>query len=266
MVSIVRTLPAPLDILLLTYNGLENTKECISRLYKHTSNFALTILDNHSTDGTSEYLEDLALSNDNITLRVMYTNLGVVEGRNYLYYHMSKETDPFVDYLMFIDNDQFVEPGWQEVYLKMMNKRKYDIVGSEAWTMKKNRPYKKCISPTESFNYVGCGGMMIKPKVIKDIGLFDENFSPMYFEDPDFCFRAYKAGYKIGWRPFFITHKPHKLLKEEDGVNRTACFHQSAGYFKKKYRYFTPPVFKMSSIIKESRKPPKKNRFELMDL
>lgn len=274
----VKKIIESVEILLLTYNEIENTKKCIGSLYEHTSNFTLNILDNHSTDGTVEYLKELADSNENVSLDLMEENIGVVEGRNRLYYShrtyrehgeiayykIDGEVVLSPAYIMFLDNDQFVQHAWKEVYLSIMDDG-YDIVGSEAWTMNRFRPYRKCVKPTEKFNYVGCGGMMIRHKVIYDIGLFDENFSPMYFEDPDFCFRAFKVGYEIAWRPFFIRHKPHKLLKKEEGVNRSLCFQKSAERFKKKYHYFTPPVLQMPFGLGED-KQAVENRFEIMDL
>lgn len=240
-----RSTITPLDILLLTYNNLENTKRCIEALYKNTLNFSLTILDNASTDGTVEYLQGMAVFNTNITLELQDENLGIVKGRNYLY-KMSNGISPSTDYIMFLDNDQFVNANWEEVYLQLM-KEGYDIVGSEAWQMDRRRciPKKKCIKPTEEFNYVGCGGMMIKHHVIKDIGMFDEQFSPMYFEDPDFCYRAFDAGYRIIWRPYFIDHQPHNLLKKELNVDRFINYFNSHEKFAKKYGYTFPPPLRI---------------------
>ena len=123
----------------------------------------------------------------------------------------------------------------------------FDIVGSEAWQMNGRRmmPSKKCKKKTDVFNYVGCGGMMIKHHVIQDIGLFDEQFSPMYFEDPSFCFDAYKAGYRILWRPGIISHHHHNLLDKDTGVDRRICFYESHRKFVEKYAGFWPPKLKI---------------------
>ncbi len=39
--------------------------------------------------------------------------------------------------------------------------------------------------------------MLIKSGIIKKIGLFDEIYSPAYYEDVDFCYRVKKMKYKI---------------------------------------------------------------------
>jgi GT2 family glycosyltransferase len=104
-------------ILLLTYNNLESTKKCIEKLYSNTnSRFSLFILDNYSTDGTVEYLKDLQY--DNIKVYFREDNLGIINGRNRLY-ELSQSDD--YKYLMFLDNDQFVQKGWDDIYLRMMD-------------------------------------------------------------------------------------------------------------------------------------------------
>ena len=42
--------------------------------------------------------------------------------------------------------------------------------------------------------------MMIRKKVFDDIGLLDEGYF-LYFDDPDFCFRACQAGWHVSYVP-----------------------------------------------------------------
>jgi len=214
-----------IDIIVLTYNNLKNTRLCIESIYEYTSDFRLIVLDNNSDDGTIEYLD--GLNRDNLTLHFSPKNLGCVSGRNYAY-SLSKDSE----YICFLDNDQFVTEGWVESYMSYIDKG-YDIVGFEAWQMKENfMPYRRA-SKGENYHYVGCGGMFLKRKVIDDIGLFDLAFNPMYFEDPDFCWRANAAGYRICWNEEKkIYHLPHKLLNAE----RKVFFNESHRIFRSKWR------------------------------
>lgn len=242
MKYIVRKNKPTIDICLLTYNNLFNTKICIKHLYEYTSNFGLIIVDNGSTDETPDYLVKLSQKHNNITLSLEKENLGIINGRNYAY-DLSKLTEDLTEYICFIDNDQFVENGWLESYLGFI-KRGYDVVGAEGWKMKDNfNPYKKIISKEEEYNYVGCGGMVLKREVIEDVGLFDPDFNPMYFEDPDFNFRAYDKGYKIGWdTEKKVIHKHHKLLGNGD---RFFYFKRNLVRFREKWGERKPPVLKM---------------------
>ncbi|MCD6435279.1 MAG: glycosyltransferase [Clostridiales bacterium] len=224
-----------IDIILLTCNDIFNTKDCINNLYHFTSNFNLVILDNGSYDGTVDLLEQLKKEKDNVILYLSKENLGCVTGRN-VAYDLSEHSE----YVCFLDNDQFVSKGWVESYMFYIDAG-FDIVGFEGWQMNKNFYPKKRVSISEEFNYVGCGGMFLKRKVIEDIGLFDEEFNPMYFEDPHFCWIANRSGYKICWNEKKkIYHKPHKLLDKE----RRKHFKRSWDIFKRKWRGYKMPVFK----------------------
>jgi len=221
-----------IDIIVLTHNNLKNNRLCIESIYKHTDEFNLIIVDNNSTDGTVEYLKEL--KQDNLTLFLSQKNVGCVNGRNFAY-TLSKDSE----YICFLDNDQFVLSDWVESYMSYIDKG-YDIVGFEGWKMREDfKPYRR-VEVGERYNYVGAGGMFLKRLIIKDIGLFDPDFNPMYFEDPNFCWRAYETGYRICWNEKRrVYHQSHKLLDYE----RKKYFMRSWSIFKKKWKDYEMPSF-----------------------
>jgi hypothetical protein len=222
-----------IDIIVLTYNNLDSTKKCIDHLYQFTDEFNLIIVDNNSTDGTVEYLKDI--DQENLTLHFSPKNLGCVMGRNFAY-TLSKDSE----YICFLDNDQFVLSDWVESYMYYIDRGAH-IVGAEGWQMRDNFiPYRK-VSKGENHHYVGCGGMFLKREIIDDIGLFDLQYNPMYFEDPDFCWRANSAGYnRICWNEKQrILHKPHKLLDAQ----RKVFFNDSHRLFRSRWRGRQLPYF-----------------------
>ena len=230
-----------LSIILLTYNNLNSTRKCIESLYKHTTNFNLIIVDNASTDGTIEYLKNIRKKNKNIVLSFQKKNLGIVKGRNHAYKKISYYLFPSAEYIFFLDNDQEVLPGWQQSYMEFFDQG-YDVVGKEAWKMRETDfyPYKRLIDKYEGFNYVGCGGMMIKCEVIEKIGLFDERYY-QFFEDPHFCWVAHKAGYKIGWNysPVIIHNHKGSLLTKKT----RRYFNDSWKKFQEKWKGKEMPFF-----------------------
>jgi GT2 family glycosyltransferase len=233
-------------IVVLSYNGKEVTKKFLECLYENTSSeFNLIMIDNGSTDGTKEYLEDaLFLESKNTTLVLNQENLGVIGGRNMGFtLYQSNPTD----YLFFLDNDQFVQKHWMHQYLAFLAAGDYDLVGADAWLMDSAfMPRHNCKRSGEPFTYVGCGGMMMKKKVVDTIGMFDEQFNPAYFEDPDFNFRARKAGLKIGWNhEAKVIHMPHQTLgKNKD---RMEIFRQSYDKFRKKWDGQSFPPMKQAA-------------------
>lgn len=199
------------DILVLTHNALDVTKRFIELLYKNTENFRLHVLDNGSSDNTAEWLESALSEEENFNMISFNQNLGVINGRNTLF---NSVKDSNSKYVCFLDNDQFVHSGWLEDHLSYMDQ--FDLVGVEAWWMDDNWMPKRVRARNGYFDYVGCGGMLIKTDVPRDIGMFDSNFNPAYFEDPDFCFRVFQAGYKIAWNDSaMITHLAHQTLGKD---------------------------------------------------
>ena len=193
-----------IDILLLTYNNLPSTKQCIEHLYKHTSDFNLIILDNNSTDGTIDYLKLLSEKHDNVYVNFQKENLGIIKGRNKCFDFNRENSNS--EKIIFLDNDQMVQSKWLDSYLEMM--KDFEIIGCEPWLMRSHDfyPYKRITDKNENFSYCGAGGMMLNAKLFEELGRFDIDYHMVYFEDPHLCFSAYYQGYKIGYCNSLIEH------------------------------------------------------------
>jgi GT2 family glycosyltransferase len=93
----------------LTYNRLEYTKKSLAALLADpTEEFALTIWDNGSSDGTQDFLKTI---NDRRIREIVYSpkNLGQTIVTNKLW----SETD--ADLVGKVDNDCLVTPGWTRI-------------------------------------------------------------------------------------------------------------------------------------------------------
>ncbi len=232
-----------LNIILLTYNKLDNTKKCIESLYKYTENFNLIIVDNGSKRDVVFFLQNLDKKNNEIIVHYNKENIGIIKGRNQGYF-LSQKKFKDAQFIFFIDSDQMVMENWEESYFKFVEK-KYDVIGTEAWKMRNKDfyPYKIVKNKNEEFNYLGVGSLMIRNSVIENIGLFDERYELYYFEDPDFIFRAYRAGYRIGWNyKKSIDHEKHDLSLSGE---RKKYFMENWKRFRKKWEGYKMPVFKM---------------------
>lgn len=243
------------DIFCLVYNNRKVTEGFVKRLFQNTANFRLTFLDNGSTDDVKAFLAEGAEEGRWKLLREE-ANLGIIKGRNKLMRGIE------ADYFVNIDNDQYVGPLWLEEQFKLMQKG-YDITGVEAWCMmpptsqgttvingvqcssRAYLPFRRCQRPGEKFTYIGCGGTLIKRAVVDKIGLFDDRFSPAYFEDPDFVFRAIRAGFKPGWcRTSMIDHLAHQTIGSSHlFFDKNAQFLKSWNAFISKWKpYFPEPL------------------------
>lgn len=248
------------DILCLCYNQIPVTQQFIKHLFDHTQNFRISFLDNGSTDETPQYLGGLAQLHSNCFYFRSNENIGIIRGRNLLadkVFSSSFFAENPSDYFLNIDNDQYVGKTWLIRLFDLMFSG-YDLVGIDAWKLlppgsRRNIvmngqvlrdasyfPFRQCEQKHEQFSYVGCGGCLIRKQVYDTIGLFDERFGMCYFEDPDFCYRSFKQGFKIAWlHNCPVIHLAHKTINTQTSYNKQKEFLASWMAFRDKwYPYF----------------------------
>lgn len=98
-------------ILFFTYDRLDYTRAALAALIENTSYpFELHIVDNHSTDGTAEWLETFRLENPKIVkdIRFNATNEGLPGPTNAFWERVDAEL------VGKVDNDTLVPAGWLE--------------------------------------------------------------------------------------------------------------------------------------------------------
>jgi GT2 family glycosyltransferase len=222
------------SILILNWNGLEGTTECLKSLKKITyPNYEIIVVDNGSNGDDADVLE--ANFKDYIKLIRNDKNYGCSEGRNIAIRLLQNSSKP--DYYLFMNNDMTVDPEFLTELVKVSERQPdIGIVGPKIYyfdfpdvimSAGAKIDLNKGLTPNIGYrqqdkgqfdlerevDFVSGCCMLIKNSVINKIGLVD-NIYFCYFEDTDFCIRANRAGFKIIYCPLSKAWDKNRLVKK----------------------------------------------------
>lgn len=224
-------------ILILNYNGKEDTLDCLRSLAKIAyPNYRIVVVDNASVDGS---VEAICREFPDVYLIRNQDNLGFAEGNNVgIRYAVERRTD----YVFLLNNDTVVDPWVLDQLIKVgeANSR-IGILGPVIYHY--HRPEKVWSSggriywPVGTARYIlkaptgrmevdfmsGCA-LMIKSAVIEQVGLLDPDFF-LYYEDVDWSVRVRKAGYKLVLVPTSVVR--HRAMKAVGGRSPTHEYYVS---------------------------------------
>ena len=210
-------------VLVINYNGKHYLRECLKSLKNQTySDYDVYVVDNGSVDGSVEYVKGHFPWVKIIAFR---ENLGFAKAYN----ETIKTVD--ADLVALLNNDTRVDKRWlQELVSAILEDELIATVGSKILLYNNPQLLNHAgakITPIgggfdiglydedcERFNvkkYVGaaCGAaMLVRKDLFLKVKGFDEDFFA-YFEDTDFCWRAWLHGFKVIYVPTAIVY--HKF-------------------------------------------------------
>lgn len=223
--------PAPLStppriaVVILSFNQREQTLRCLRHLLDlrpAEGPFDVLLWDNGSKDCTAITVAEAFPS---ISTHACDSNLGVAGGRNAAGRLAIDEFDP--ELLLFLDNDIVVQPGFVAALTAAFFGPGGERVGqAQAKLRLADQPellndgggchVQFWLGRTRPVGYgeadrgqrdtparcIACGGaMMVRAALFRQLGGFDERFSPFGPEDLDFSFRLQKAGWEAWYIP-----------------------------------------------------------------
>jgi GT2 family glycosyltransferase/thioredoxin-like negative regulator of GroEL len=211
------------SIIIPLFNQVEYTKQCLEALIQNTPDelYEVIIVDNASTDGTKEFLKSLE---GDVKIITNKENLGFAKACN----QGAKTAQG--GYLVFLNNDTKVLPGWLDELVKCAREdKKRAVVGAKllypddtiqhAGVAITDSPHpifpyhihhKKPSNAPEvnvmrEYQAVTGACMLVRKDLFEKMGGFDEDFLNGY-EDVDLCFRIRENGYKIIYCPESIVY------------------------------------------------------------
>jgi GT2 family glycosyltransferase len=211
--------PAPkepiVSILIPVHNQTAVTLACLKSIVRHTRDlpYEVVVVDDASCNGTSDVLAEVR----NLRVLRSETNHGFLRSCN----HAARAAQG--KFLVFLNNDTEVTPGWLNPLLRIFEQRRdAGAVGAKlvypdgtlqeagaiifqdasGWNYGRNdHPEKPEYSYLREVDYCSGACLVVPRTLFEELGGFDEVYSPAYYEDTDFAFKVRKAGLKVYYNP-----------------------------------------------------------------
>ncbi len=202
-------------------NGEKSIERCVNSVLFQTVKNSVVIVENGSTDNS---LAILKKNYPDIEIIENSKNLGFAGGVNQ---GIKKAVELGAEYIALFNNDAIADKNWLKELVEVMqaspevgivapkllssDKKHLDSTGDQYtnWGLPYPRGRKEEISgqynsPERVFSASG-GASLYRVSMLKEIGLFDEDFFA-YYEDVDISFRAQLAGWKVAYEPSSIVY------------------------------------------------------------
>ena len=223
------------SLIIVNYNGLRHTKDCLKSLQKLAypeQQLDLIVIDNCSKDDSVNSLRELFpkvrifVNTANNFAKAL--NLGISKAKG--------------QYIGFLNNDATLDSHWLEILVKRLEINNKIGASSGKLLFKDGRINSAGIQQLPNFYWrdVGFGekdsgqydtegeveglcwaAVLFRRECLEDVGPIDEDFV-MYFEDVEFAKRCHKRGWKMLYTPAAIAH--HEYRGSSKGSKLTEYF------------------------------------------
>ncbi len=230
----MNALPFVIPIIILNWNGFEDTVECLESVFKQTyKNFEVWLVDNASANDELVQLKKRFGSDPRIHFIQNATNLGFAAGCNTIMKQLLERKQ--YSYIALLNNDTSLDPDWLKNLLesaghhcagmagsKILNYYKRDTLDNVGHTflntgeilpIGSSQPAAHYNSRMETWGACA-GACLYSVKMLEDVGLFDPYFKTGY-EDAELGVRARVLGYKCVFEPSAVVyHKVSQSIKK----------------------------------------------------
>jgi len=204
------------DIIVVTWDLLDRTEQCIDSILKYTQDYRLIIVDNGSQQLTQNYLNQLEKYFKTTIIRNK-ENLGYATALNQ---GMKASDNP---YLVWLNNDTVVTKNWLEYMLDTMKQHESEKCGfvlpDSSYEVNSWMLQLKAALPNTDFELdtILGGFTLVDRQVIDETGYWDERFSKGYgCDEIDYWHRAQKKGWTARFcHRALIYHKPFTTYQEK---------------------------------------------------
>lgn len=215
------------SIIIPLFNKLDLTRQCIQAILSNTryTNYEIILVDNGSTDGTREYVQETAKQNKKIRFILNQRNAGFAIANN------QGADEANGEYLLFLNNDTEVQAGWLRTLVEVAednpavgavgNKLLYPdgTLQHAGVVLVEDRLHGDPLLATHNFykeagdkpeanrlmtyQALSAACLLTRRELFGKLGGFDPGYWNGY-EDVDLCFRLAREGYKLVYQPHSV--------------------------------------------------------------
>lgn len=230
-------------VVVVTYNRLTLLKECLeclrNQIYAPNN---VIIVDNHSTDGTSEYLTSLPeITNGKWTLKTEDTNIGGSGGfHDGMRFAMKTDSEWF----LLIDDDAMIAPDYLKLIAESADRHPKvlafsgTVVTENEIVTEHRRRFNKCELPVDKKEYQAeefeydlssfCGAV-INRQVVEKIGYPERDFF-IWYDDTEFSLRVMSLSKFINVNKAILNHKTKLASSSADNKKTKLNWKNYYGY------------------------------------
>jgi GT2 family glycosyltransferase len=238
-----------IDVIIVHYGNIVNTTKAVASIEEFATYRNIIIINN---DPKIDIQKEIGKHKNRIFIQ-NEKNIGFGAAANL---GIKQAMEDFADYVLLLNNDAYIEHDIVNSLLQVFKRNKIIGIVGPIIKFKKNGKFYydtggtvdghigkahhlndevHIASEPLQVEYISGCCMMIKKEVIDVIGGFDERFF-LYYEDVDYCLRAYYAGFDTYITPTSVIR--HKLSASIGQNSKKSIYYlvKSGKKFGKKYK------------------------------
>jgi GT2 family glycosyltransferase len=227
------------SVIVLAWNGIEYLENCLDAvLSQECADSEVIVVDNGSSDDSADFV---ATHYPQVRLIRNERNLGFSAGNNVGLRAASG------DVLVLLNQDTVVQAGWLEALIAAFEPPDVGIAGCKALYPDKSiqhagafvygpraetehtgrhEPDDGSFDQSRDADFVTGAALAISRPALERIGLLDEGFSPVYYEDTDWCYTAREAGFRVVYvATARLVHHETPMAQRERHEHKYALHH-----------------------------------------
>ena len=202
------------SILLILFNQAPLTFRCLRSLALESSvPFEVIMIDNNSQDETAEIIKrvsgvEYCFNNENLGfLKAVNQAAGMASGEHLLLLNNDAALLPgtLANAVSRLEsNDKFGAVGGKIILVDGLLQEAGSIIWQDGACLgygREQNPDAPEFQFLRTVDYCSGAFLLVRRRLFEDLGRFDEDYAPAYYEESDFCLRLAEAGYQVVYDP-----------------------------------------------------------------